>query len=374
MKNLKTEPSLPFTVVKALTETGFLNDSLMKAIACHESATIESLPFCLEALKTKRHSEWLENLRLGFLNANENPSLALNMVLKSLTEVVQQISFEVVEELQKTLLAPKGPGSLPRLDLIEVPLQIREFEVCEELRKGFLELEKKNEEQATNHFLKFVELQKKSSIIADFRKTLLKHPEFPWNQALSSGQIQSKTWLLKEWKHLNLPPSKIAFILGGWVGTLPWLTELTQISLAKKYRSFDLDPYCAPIAEAFNKTMVLNEWTFKATTEDLHDINYHIHDYETLRSNGSKVRLIEAPDLIINTSCEHIKNYQRWFEKIPANTLLILQSNNYFKEPTHINCSPSLEDFQATSPMSELLYAGEKTFPLYTRFMLMGRK
>ena len=37
----------------------------------------------------------------------------------------------------------------------------------------------------------------------------------------------------------------------------------------------------------------------------------------------------DVPNTIINTSCEHIVNFDEWYRKIPAGKLVILQSNDY---------------------------------------------
>ena len=43
-------------------------------------------------------------------------------------------------------------------------------------------------------------------------------------------------------------------------------------------------------------------------------------------------------DLVVNTSCEHIADLRGWLDLLPKGTSVLLQSNDYFSEPTHINC------------------------------------
>ena len=45
-----------------------------------------------------------------------------------------------------------------------------------------------------------------------------------------------------------------------------------------------------------------------------------------------------SPDTVINTSCEHIENFNEWYDKIPKGKIVILQTNNYF-DFEHVNCS-----------------------------------
>ena len=51
-------------------------------------------------------------------------------------------------------------------------------------------------------------------------------------------------------------------------------------------------------------------------------------------------------DLIVNTSCEHIADLRGWLDLLPKGTNVLLQSNDYFSEPTHINCVESVEAFE----------------------------
>src|SRR5690606_21753338 len=79
-------------------------------------------------------------------------------------------------------------------------------------------------------------------------------------------------------------------------------------------------------------------------------------------------------DCIINTSCEHLENFQSWFQSIPDGKLLILQTNDFFDCAEHVNCVKNLEEFKVMAPMTECFYAGELRLEKYTRFMLIGHK
>ena len=74
-----------------------------------------------------------------------------------------------------------------------------------------------------------------------------------------------------------------------------------------------------------------DKWKFKAITQDIHNINYAGHRYTTYRANGEEQILYNEPDTIINTSCEHIKDFNAWYNSIPDGKLVILQSNDFFE-------------------------------------------
>lgn len=222
-----------------------------------------------------------------------------------------------------------------------------------------------------NKILNGLELLYPNSVIPQLKRSLEKFPECIENMedAFSLGQLKSKLWLID-----NLPDNLgTVFVCAGWYGTLSALMFERAKNKFHKIRSFDIDPQCADIAETFNRSWVVDNWKFKATTFNIENIVYPLI-YETKKANGSTVELIEEPDTIINTSCEHIENFKDWFNSIPSGKLVILQSNNYFEITDHINCVSSLEEFSNQTPMSNLLYQGELNLEKYTRFMRIGYK
>jgi hypothetical protein len=188
----------------------------------------------------------------------------------------------------------------------------------------------------------------------------------------SRGQLQSKLWLIEELKKLNINLG-IVFLCAGWYATLAVMIFESGIKV-DKIRSFDIDPTCVDIAETFNKSWVKNDWKFKASVDDINNINYELHTYSVTRSDRSECSLVDLPDTIINTSCEHIKDFDAWYNKIPNGKLVILQGNNYFEIAEHVNCSQNLTQFSSMALMTEVLYEGELPLTNYTRFMKIGIK
>ena len=149
----------------------------------------------------------------------------------------------------------------------------------------------------------------KSQLIVALPK-LLENPDFA-EDCLARGQIRSKLWIVDELKKLDLNLGTV-FICGGWYATLATMLFEQDFDI-KKVRSFDIDSSCWKIAETFNKPWVMKEWKFKSCTQDIHDINYDTHVYNVNRSDGSICELTDSPDTIINTSCEHIENFNEWY-------------------------------------------------------------
>jgi hypothetical protein len=170
--------------------------------------------------------------------------------------------------------------------------------------------------------------------------------------AFWSGQLKSKEWLIKNLrKHVHEFVS--IDIHGGWVGVLASMLFQSDVPVLN-IRSVDIDPACEPIAINMNKIEEMIG-KFHAVTSDM-------------------VNLRSDADVIINTSCEHITQdqYDLWLSGMPQNSLFVLQSNNY-EIPEHVRTAKDLEEFKTQCDIN-VLWAGELELPLYTRWMVIGKK
>ena len=178
------------------------------------------------------------------------------------------------------------------------------------------------------------------------------------------GQVDSKTWLIDQLNDIVLKGSEpqVIHIFGGWYGVLATMLFDSATFPIKFIRSIDIDPACEPVADHINKYNEMNQWRFKAFTSSMDTWNYD-----------------HAPTMVINTSCEHVDQdtYNRWFDRIPAGTLVVLQGNDFFSCNEHIRCSHDIEEFEAQSRLDNIQYAGcykTDAGSGYTRFMLIGTK
>jgi|TARA_B110000483_G_scaffold24276_2_gene28552 hypothetical protein len=210
-----------------------------------------------------------------------------------------------------------------------------------------------------------------SEFFDNFGQVLNKYPGIDIQDLFSKGQIESKRWLVNELEKINMELGTV-FICAGWYGSLATFLFESDVRL-DKIRSFDIDESCAGIAETFNRLKTMDGWKFKASTLDILGMDYPT-TYTTYRSDGTGLELTEMPNTVINTSCEHIENFAEWYDKILAGTLIILQTNNFFEIPEHVNCSIDLDDFSRVTPMKEVLYQGQLELSKYTRYMRIGIK
>jgi len=170
------------------------------------------------------------------------------------------------------------------------------------------------------------------------------------------GQIKSKIWLIDNLINYISPINNNIVIHGGWNGVLASLLFQSSIKL-EKIISIDINPACKEIAETMNK---IEEITgrFRAVTSDMAEYTYDFN-----------------PDIVINTSCEHItqETYEIWLSKVPFNSIIVLQSNDYFDLEEHIRCAKNLEEFIDQSKI-KIIRSDILQLPKYSRFMLIGYK
>jgi hypothetical protein len=167
------------------------------------------------------------------------------------------------------------------------------------------------------------------------------------------GQIRSKVWLIDNLrKHVNQVVS--IDIHGGWNGVLASMLFQSDVFVTN-IRNIDIDPECEQVANTVNK---IEEMVGK--------LKHITADMCCIRSDA---------DVIINTSCEHItqEQYDLLLSGMPQNSLLVLQSNNYIIDE-HVRPHANLEEFVNTCGLEKILFSGELVLPLYTRYMIIGKK
>jgi hypothetical protein len=111
----------------------------------------------------------------------------------------------------------------------------------------------------------------------------------------------------------------------------------------------DIDPRC----EIFLKNIIYDYKGVSPVTGDMYNYTYKEH-------------------LVVNTACEHIPNVRKWLDKIPQNTYVLLQSNNFFESPGHINCVNHIDEFKEQTSLSKVLFADGFETPMYTRYMIIS--
>ena len=193
-----------------------------------------------------------------------------------------------------------------------------------------------------------------SKLVAGLARVIAKHPHAEVGVAFNRKQLACKMWARDSLLASLGGNFRRVWILGGWYGVLAAVLLDDPRFEIETIDSIDIDP----AVEDVGRTLVGDVGDhFRALTNDMYALDY----------------AAGRPDLVINTSCEHIIDVKAWLQLLPRSTAVLLQSNDYVSEPTHINCMSSLAEFAGEAGLTELVFSGELQMKNYTRFMLIGR-
>lgn len=171
----------------------------------------------------------------------------------------------------------------------------------------------------------------------------------------SPNQFISKEFLINKIQSLNILNSESEIvILGSWYGSIlvPFLYDYS-----KRITAIDLDDNIISIA----KNRIFKEYKkVDFITSDIFDKNRY-------------GRIMNA-NLIINTSCEHMKPMYELEALHNSKSYFAFQSNDMFNIEGHINCVNSVEEFKQQLPdNAEVLVEDEVEDDRGTRFTLIGK-
>ena len=198
-----------------------------------------------------------------------------------------------------------------------------------------------------------------NDLLLRLARTVSRYPEAQLHVAFNHRQIASKLWARDELAKHRARRHERIWIVGGWYGVLAALLfDDDRVSTSAASRaSTSIRPWPS-WRESLNEPQVA-DGRFAARTADMYALDY--------------AAAPTGPDLVVNTSCEHIDDLPGWLALIPRGTRVLLQSNDYFAESEHVNSLATLEDFAAAARLGHVDFAGSLYLRKYTRFMLIGR-
>lgn len=199
--------------------------------------------------------------------------------------------------------------------------------------------------------------------------------------AFSRSQIKSKIWLVDELESVRQklpdPVYKQVAVFAGWYGQIKSIYD-KRITY-RKMRIVEMDRNACETSDYIFNLSELENYKVKSVNADINNLTLHKNGYEWDVENfreGTKYSEKFLPDLIINTSAEHMKEdwfFQIKFKELESDPIVAIQSNNLFDIPEHINCVHSVDHMKKKFPMREVLYEGELQLKGYKRVMLIGR-
>jgi hypothetical protein len=200
-----------------------------------------------------------------------------------------------------------------------------------------------------------------SKLVSAIAETVARHPATPLANALNHKQVASKSWLIRELSAAGGVPAQHVLVVGGWLGVLAALLLDRVPEQVLRVTTLDIDPSCRPVAETLN-CQALAAGRFRAVTADM---------------TKTPLADLAGPwppiDLVVNTSFEHLAEPRRWLDRLPRGMRVVIQSNDYVREPDHVSCVPNLAEFKAQAALAVVEREGALPLKNYTRFTLIGR-
>ena len=191
--------------------------------------------------------------------------------------------------------------------------------------------------------------------------SLTTHPDLNWKDALSRNQIKSKLWLIDKMNELDVLPKHKSnmfnehtnvLVVGGWVGMLPFLADMKGKFL-DTVTNIDIDETVHAASASLNS---ITDSTFRTSGKDVRKLN--IEKYNK--------------PIVIDTIVEHFEDHGEWVKTLPSTATVILQGNDMFDVPDHVNCHTTLEEFIESCGLNNIIWAGELNLYKCTRYMAIG--
>ena len=171
--------------------------------------------------------------------------------------------------------------------------------------------------------------------------------------SLSPNQFKSKLTLVNHVKSLNiLNENSEIVIFGSWYGSILIPAFYNDV---KKITAIDLD------------AKVISKAKYKIFED--YNVDFITGDVFQWAPDSSRIK---KTDLIINTSCEHM----RPMKELNLNTTahFAFTSNNMYDIEGHINCVSSIEEFKYQLPdNAKVLIEDKIRDERGTRFLLVGK-
>jgi len=170
--------------------------------------------------------------------------------------------------------------------------------------------------------------------------------------SFSPNQFKSKERLINHIRDLSIVGTNSEItILGGWYGSI----LIPAFKEAKRITIIDLDKEVISIA----KNRLFNHYN---------NVDFITSDVFHKDRKGR----IQNANLIINTSCEHMRSMKEL--ELDTEAYFAYQSNNMLSIEGHINCVYDLNDFKRQLPNNaKVLIEDEIKDDRGTRFLLIGK-
>jgi len=171
----------------------------------------------------------------------------------------------------------------------------------------------------------------------------------------SINQFNAKEKLIEHVENLNILDNNSEIVIfGSWYGSIfiPGFKYVKRITLV------DTDRAVINIS----KNRLFDHYK---------NVDFVCNDVFEWAEDSSRIK---KTDLIINTSCEHMKSMKELKILSNLNCYFAFQSNNMFNIPTHTNCVNNIDEFKEQLPYNaNVMVEDEIKDERGTRFLVIGR-
>ena len=287
-------------------------------------------------------------------------------------DLYQEAGVVVQEELDETELVKETVSRTPRKRKAK-SLGVQEYnyqEMAVEYSKENVAQQLGNYRQAMD-FLTHITPPNDDKISDRLKDIIYSYPNIDFSSFLNKENAKVYSWVVQQMQHaFGEKYLGTMYVLGGGMGILPAMLLDTRLRF-ENIRSFDINGVCQFLADEMMSKELLADWRFKATTQDLFNIDYAEHTFITQLQNGTlSEAYTESPGTIINTNVSYLKNYKDWYQMLPdMRRVVVVGETGDVPKPF-----ASSQNFNKQFPMSFELYTGVISYDNKQYYMKIGYK
>lgn len=287
-------------------------------------------------------------------------------------DLYQEAGVVVQEELDETELVKETVSRTPRKRKVK-SLGVQEYnyqEMAVEYSKENVAQQLGNYRQAMD-FLTHITPPNDDKISDRLKDIIYSYPNIDFSSFLNKENAKVYSWVVQQMQHaFGEKYLGTMYVLGGGMGILPAMLLDTRLRF-ENIRSFDINGVCQFLADEMMSKELLADWRFKATTQDLFNIDYAEHTFITQLQNGTlSEAYTESPGTIINTNVSYLKNYKDWYQMLPdMRRVVVVGETGDVPKPF-----ASSQNFNKQFPMSFELYTGVISYDNKQYYMKIGYK
>lgn len=210
-------------------------------------------------------------------------------------------------------------------------------------------------------------------IVDKLKDLMYSYPNVDMSSFVNKHHAILYSWIIENLVHVyGQKYLGTIYILGGGIGMLGAMLLDTTLRL-ENIRSLDINGTCKFLADEMMKKEVLNDWKFKASTQDLFDVGYETNRFSlTLPDGTTSKEFSEVPGIVINTNTSYISNMEEdWYKKMIPDTRKMVLVGETGNVPRPYSSS---KEFNAAFPMAFEQYTGTLTIEDKQYYMKIGIK